>query len=307
MKTGSCSSEREAGAQGIDLVLLVELHHLLVLALLVVLVLRLQRLDLRRERLQALHRLELLERQREQRRADHDRQRDDRDAPRQADVSWKNVEDRLEDIDQRLEDVREDGHGSADASRARRRAEQALRLDGIEAAVAPRVAAQQPPRRRGRARAVCRTAGSPARRRPSSVGSYLQRARKQRRDDALVDAAIGATATPARAAHDAAPPAATAVAPDELSERAANALEPVALGELARLGPRHDHEVVAAGSSSRQRPNASRSRRLTRLRSTAPPTLRETDSAEPRRSASSPRAGTRSRTKWRLPSERPWR
>ena len=102
---------RQAGGEGVDLVLPVEAHHLLVEALLVVLVLVLERLDLRLESRHRLHRLELLERQRQQRRADEQRQRDDRRAPADPDVVVEELEDPLEDIDQGLEDVGEEEHG----------------------------------------------------------------------------------------------------------------------------------------------------------------------------------------------------
>ena len=73
---------------------------------------------------------------------------------------------------------------------------------------------------------------------------------------------------------------------DELGRaRARMPVEALALGELARLGPRDDDDVVVGRARARPRAaNASRSRRLTRLRSTAPPTLRDTDS--PRRGPS---------------------
>jgi hypothetical protein len=99
----------QARGERIDVVLLVELHHLLVQALLVVLVLRLQFLDVGRQALKRLHRLELLQGQRQQRRAHHDRQADDRQAPAAAhDVVVDEHQDRLEDVDERLEDVRVD-------------------------------------------------------------------------------------------------------------------------------------------------------------------------------------------------------
>ena len=63
----------------------------------------------------------------------------------------------------------------------------------------------------------------------------------------------------------------------QLGERGADPVEALALGELARRRARHDDDVVAGRDACASAPNASRSRRLTRLRSTAPPTLRDTD------------------------------
>src|SRR3979490_3450544 len=105
--------EREAGPERVDLVLLVELHQLLLLALLVLLVLRLDRLHLGLQTLESLHRVELLERQRNQKRADHDREEDDRPSPRNSDGVVEELQYRLEDIDQRLEDVRGNKHDQA--------------------------------------------------------------------------------------------------------------------------------------------------------------------------------------------------
>ncbi len=127
-----------------DVVLLVELHHLLLLALLVVLVLGLDRLHLRRQLLHALHRAELLDGQREQDRAHAHRQQHDRPAPGHPDAVVEERQDRLEDVDQRLEDVRGDKHGSGGRS-GRSGLEQPLFLDRIKASVAQRIAAQQPP------------------------------------------------------------------------------------------------------------------------------------------------------------------
>jgi hypothetical protein len=89
---------REAGGKGIDLVLPVELHDLLVHLLLVVLVLLLDRLQLRRVHLEALHRPELLDRERQ----DHDphdqREDDDRPRPREPDRRVQPLEEVGEDV-----------------------------------------------------------------------------------------------------------------------------------------------------------------------------------------------------------------
>ncbi|MDQ3103447.1 MAG: hypothetical protein M3Q53_06390 [Actinomycetota bacterium] len=92
--------ERKAGRERVDLVLLVEAHHLLLLALLVVLVLRLDRLELRLERLHRAHRFDLLQREGKDRQPDGEGQRDDRRPPAEAEV--------VEEDDDRLGDVGED-------------------------------------------------------------------------------------------------------------------------------------------------------------------------------------------------------
>src|SRR3954454_9606997 len=78
--------EREAGAQRIEVVLLVELHELLLHPLLVFLVALLDLLHLWLEQLERLHRADLLEGQRQDQKADHARESDYRPAPAQADV-----------------------------------------------------------------------------------------------------------------------------------------------------------------------------------------------------------------------------
>ena len=69
MKNGICSSSGRQEPERVDLLALVEGHHLLVHALLVVLVALLDLLDLGLQRLEALHRLHALERERQDRRA----------------------------------------------------------------------------------------------------------------------------------------------------------------------------------------------------------------------------------------------
>ncbi len=123
--------------------LLVELHHLFVHALLVVLVLLLQRLELRRVHLQPLHGADLLDRERQ----DHDPHADATSTTiAQAQVSpierVQPFEDVREEVLDRREDVGERDHA---ARRARLGRKETLVTDVVDAAVAPRVAAQEPP------------------------------------------------------------------------------------------------------------------------------------------------------------------
>ncbi len=169
--------ERQARGERVDFALLVELHHLLLLALFVLLVLLFQRLDLGRHALHLLHRLQLPEGQRHEDRSDQDRQSDDRQSPAATQkVVVQEDHDRFEDADQRrkcvLDDVCENWHaldgllgssavggacgtaadtGSGWVTRVPSAAlmgsgpEKSLSLDGIVAAVAPRVAPEQAP------------------------------------------------------------------------------------------------------------------------------------------------------------------
>jgi hypothetical protein len=66
-----------------------------------------QLFDLRGELGYPVHRAQLLERQRQQQRADEQRERDDRETPSQPDVVVEELEDRVEHVDQRLKDVGE--------------------------------------------------------------------------------------------------------------------------------------------------------------------------------------------------------
>ena len=134
-------------------------------------------------------------------------------------------------------------------------------------------------------------------------GLVLAAAREQRRDQPLVDADRrdrGAAQRRGRglvAGHGRAGGCSPTARRSSSARATRTPVQALALGELARFGPRHDDDVVVGGQrAAASRANASRSRRLTRLRSTAPPTLRETD--RPRRG---PR---RSRAAGRLARER---
>jgi hypothetical protein len=81
--------------------------------------------------------------------------------------------------------------------------------------------------------------------------------------------------------------------------------EALALGQLARRGRATTTTSWPGLSSASRCANASRSSRLTRLRSTAPPTLRDTDS--PSRGRRRDAFGNVYSTRWRLAVERPCR
>ena len=87
-------------------------------------------------------------------------------------------------------------------------------------------------------------------------------------------------------------------------------VEALALGELARIRARDDDDVVAGGQPRRRASKASRTRRLTRLRSHGAADLARDGQPEARRTrrvALVPRAGNAWSTKRRLPTERPCR
>ena len=90
--------QRHAGGERIDLVLLVELHHLLLLALAIVLVLRLNRLQLWLQLLKGPHRADLSQRQRHDCHPHREGQGDDRGAPAEPDRVVKEDDDRLGDV-----------------------------------------------------------------------------------------------------------------------------------------------------------------------------------------------------------------
>ena len=133
--------------------------------------------------------------------------------------------------------------------------------------------------------------------------------------------AARAPAAPARAStrpHAAAPRRARrrVCQPSRSSSSASSrckAVQPLGVHELAAPGARHDHVVVTGRQIVAERPERLAERRLTRLRSTAPPTVRPTDTPEPcvghplasRPALLAPRAGKAYRTRWRLATERP--
>ena len=101
-----------------------------------------QLLDLRGELGHPVHRAQLLERQRQQQRADEQRERDDRETPAQPDVVVEEPEDRVEDVDQRLKDVGEGrlhwlGSCGASRGRAQRRLVPVVAGEGLRAGAEP--------------------------------------------------------------------------------------------------------------------------------------------------------------------------
>jgi hypothetical protein len=99
---GQLGEERDAGGKGVDLVLLVEAHHLLLHALFVVFVFGLDLFDLRLQDLQRTHPFELFVGQRDQQRAGRDSESDDRAAPGEADGVVEEDEDFVGDVDEEL-------------------------------------------------------------------------------------------------------------------------------------------------------------------------------------------------------------
>ena len=97
--------ERQARGGRVDVVLPVELHHLLVQLLAVALVLPLDLLHLRRVPLERLHRVDLPHRQRHEQDPHDDRGADDRPGPRQADVVVEPLEHPAHGVLERLEDA----------------------------------------------------------------------------------------------------------------------------------------------------------------------------------------------------------
>ena len=171
--------------------------------------------------------------------------------------------------------------------------------DRVVAAVAERVAAQQPPAgQHGAAQYAVALDRLHRVRRAGRV--VLAAARERRRDEALVE--------PDRGEHDraassrVAPPAPRAAhAVDELGQRAAHAAgSPRARPARARPDARRRRSPTRRAAARPPAQNASRSTRFTRVRSTAPPTRRDTES--PRRGPSS---GTRLLARERVEHEEP--
>ena len=165
---------RQARGSRVDLVLPVELHQLFVLLLLVLLVLLLDLLHLRRIALQVLHRVDLLHRQRHEQHPDDHGQRDDRPRPREADGAVQPVEDGAA-RDARAASAGSRRGGRADASSG------SPRRSRIEAAVAPRVAAQERAIRRARHPERGLLPAAPRRRTASTTGGTCTSSGRARR------------------------------------------------------------------------------------------------------------------------------
>ena len=279
--------QRHAGGEGVDFVLFVERHHLLLHALFVVFVLRLDLLDLRLQRLHRAHPFQLFVGERDQQGAGDDRQGDDRHPPAEADVVVEELEDRVGDVDQRLQDVGDGDHGCSLAvvgggvDRADPRVKRSRHR--VEAAVAERIAAQQAPGGEERRRGPRRSARSTPPRRPSRsarsgsgaggpaeiqrpVGADQRRARRRFTWNALrapsparASSRLAVTpAVPSRSISSASSGRATmtkswrsgrrsARLPERLAQ---DPLDPVALDRAADLAARRDAEADRASSSS---------------------------------------------------------
>ena len=128
------------------------------------------------------------------------------------------------------------------------RAEERLVLDGVDAAVAPRVAAQQPP---GGQHEPAQYAVAPdrlRRRTGEQVGWYLQRAGSAGEIDALVEPDRRDRRRERQRAHAPPSPSARPAVAEQLAQRlGAMPCLARARRELGRLRARDDHEVVALG------------------------------------------------------------
>src|SRR6266511_4695400 len=105
---GKLEEDRQARGRGIDVVLPVELHQLLVALLFVVLEALLDRLHLRHVRLHRLHRVDLLDGEGHHQQPHHHGQRDDRPGPREPDRAVQPLEDVAENVLERGDDRKQD-------------------------------------------------------------------------------------------------------------------------------------------------------------------------------------------------------
>ena len=156
--------DRQARGGRVDLVLAVELHQLFVLLLPVVLLLLLDLLHLRRVRLEVLHRVDLPHRDRHEQEPHETTSATIDHAQAARPVAWNHSRRSV-----RRSSI--GGAGSADDHAALRRDErQAVWSRLVDAAVAPRVAAQEPPAGEQRRRARGRARGRRRARTASSSG-----------------------------------------------------------------------------------------------------------------------------------------
>ena len=255
---------RQARGSRVDVALPVELHELLVLLLLVALVLLLDLLHLRQEGLHPLHRVDLPDGERDEGEPDDDRETTIDQAQVRPTSLWRWSASTGADA--------RAGRGWRGAEGSRDGSGRASGRDVVDAAAAPRVAAQQPPAREHAAAHEAVLAAAPRSRSASTTGGTCSspgracracsgtRARDRRRGRR---AGAGRCGSRRRLLQ-------------RLADTCGEPVEPVGLGRLgeARAG---EQDVVAAGairsSCARQ---ASRSCRFTRLRTTAGPTLRGT-------------------------------
>ena len=270
---------RQARGSRVDLVLPVELHQLLVLLLLVVLVLLLDLLHLRRVAPAGLHRVDLLDRQRHEHIRTTTVVATIAHAHGRPRLVWNQVENVL--------------HHGLELAEDRGSWQRCIIVNRVVASVTPRVAPQQPPAgedaatRRDRGLRTACIAYS------EQDGWYLQvvgnsapnvsaRARRGRSPRSAarehrrrLEQPDGGPAWPARVGTF------TPRSPRSCSSSSSTLLaepgEAVRLGRLEQPWPHDQHVVVARGERvSRRSSHTSRSRRLIRFRSTAPPAARGT-------------------------------
>ncbi len=278
--------QREARAQRVDLLALVEGHDLLVHALLVVLVALLDLLDRRLQRLEALHRLHALEGERQDREPDREGHQDDRDAPAAVEVVvlvdqvMPELQNPLAGIDERLKDVGDVVHGLALDVGAW--TEQLLVLHEVDAAVTPGVAAEQPPG--GQHDTSEHTVA--AHRLHGVLGAarmVLAASGDRRGDRALVEAQRGRRDRPDGASRGTAPRRRARPASASTVRRASSiACSPPSRASSPAAGRATITKSWPSRSPSEFDQKASLSRRFMRLRSTAPPSLRPTETRQAR-------------------------
>src|SRR3954447_14122674 len=276
--------QRQAGPERVDLLPLVEGHDLLVHALPVALVALLDLLDLRLELLEPLHRLHALERERQDHDPDREREQDDRPAPAAVEVPQEpmpELQDGLAGVDDRPQDEDDrDGHQALAAG-----AEQLLVLYEIDTAVTPRVAAQKTPAGEDDAPeyAVAPDGADGV----LGAGRMVLAASRQGGGNGPLVEADGSDRRGAQGGHSG---PLDRPASSSTSRRASSIACSPPRSASSRAGGRATITKSCPGSSSSApAQKASLSRRLTRLRPTAPPSLRPTDTPSRGGSLSSPR------------------
>src|SRR5690242_18165817 len=165
-------------------------------------------------------------------------------------------------------------------------AEQGLLLDVVESAVAQRVAAEEPPG--GEDKAPEYAVGPDRLHRIFGTARVVAAAVAERGRDRPLVGTNGGDGDRAQSRHASALRASPA---ESSSSRSASSIpfSPRSRASSPASGRATKTKSCPPGSSSAEAQKASRSRRFTRLRSTAPPTLRPTDT--PRRGSSSPASG----------------
>ena len=270
--------QRQAAADRVDAVLAVQRHHLGLQLLVVALVLRLQLLQLGRDLLHAAHRAHLDDRERQDREPHDDGQGDDRPGPRQSRDVLDAEEQAVERVLERAENVGERHvHRGVTGSTGSCREKGWQWLSRRSASSEPRSGAVRADRLLG----VARAAGLEAARGRAAGHERVHDEAPERRS--------GASSSQSATRLTPALPAARAASSRTSASSQSEPLLGQRLGE-ARAGDDHEIDVGREARCARAR-TASRRSRLTRLRSTAPPTLRET--VRPTRGSPRRRPGSR--------------